>query len=172
MSKNLIIYYSRKGENYFGGDIRSVPKGNTEYVAEYISEAVGGDLFEIETVREYSKDYMECTREAKDELSNKARPELKRYLDSIGGYDNVFICGPCWWGTYPMAVFSQIEKLDWTGKKVFPVMTHEGSGLGSSVRDLRNACKGASVDSGLAIEGSSAAGSSAKVSKWAKGCVE
>lgn len=71
-----------------------------------------------------------------------------------------------------MAVFSQIEKLDWTGKKVFPVMTHEGSGLGSSVRDLRNACKGASVDSGLAIEGSSAAGSSAKVSKWAKGCVE
>ncbi len=172
MSKNLIIYYSRKGENYFSGDIRSVRKGNTEYVAEFIAEAVGGDLFEIETVREYSKDYMECTREAKDELSNKARPELKRYLDNIDGYENVFICGPCWWGTYPMAVFTQIERLDWNGKKVFPVMTHEGSGLGSSVRDLKNACVGAKVDSGLAIGGGSAASSSAKVSKWAKGCVE
>ena len=38
MAKNLIIYYSRKGENYFGGSIRSIDKGNTEIVAEYIQK--------------------------------------------------------------------------------------------------------------------------------------
>lgn len=56
MAKNLIIYYSRRGENYFGGSIRSVSKGNTEYCVEYIQDAVGADTFRVETVKEYSKD--------------------------------------------------------------------------------------------------------------------
>ena len=51
---NLIIYYSRKGENYVSGAMKQLAKGNTEIVAEYIQKAVGGDLFEIETVRDYS----------------------------------------------------------------------------------------------------------------------
>ena len=68
---------------------------------------------------------------------------LKKYLDSIDEYENIFICGPCWWGTYPMAVFTQLERLDWNGKKVIAVMTHEGSGLGSCERDLKKICTGA-----------------------------
>lgn len=172
MSKNLVIYYSRKGENYFSGSIRSVTKGNTEYVAEYIAEAVGADLFEIETVKEYSEDYMTCTEEAKKELGQNARPELKRRLDSISGYDNIFVCGPCWWGTYPMAVFSLIDGLDWNGKKVFAVMTHEGSGLGSSERDLKKACAGATISGSLAVQGGQAQSSKKRVSDWAIGCVE
>lgn len=166
MAKSLVIYYSRKGQNYFGGSIRSIDKGNTEYVAEFIRDATNGDLFEIETVREYSADYMECTREAKEELNNGARPELKRYLDSISEYDNIFVCGPCWWGTYPMAVFTQLERFGWDGKKVFAVMTHEGSGLGSSESDLREICKGAVFGSGLAVSGSTASSSSDKVENW------
>ena len=30
MAKNLIIYYSRKGENYWNGSIKNIAKGNTE----------------------------------------------------------------------------------------------------------------------------------------------
>ena len=58
-------------------------KGNTERVADFVQKAVGGDLFEIETVREYSKDYMVCIEEAKAELREGARPELKKDLESI-----------------------------------------------------------------------------------------
>ena len=168
MARNLIVYYSRKGENYFGGSIRSVPKGNTEYVAEYIAEAVGGDLFEIETVEEYPKDYMACTDVAKIELREKARPGLKRYLSTLDGYDNIFVCGPCWWGTFPMAVFSQLDRLDFTGKKVMAVMTHEGSGLGSCERDLKKLCAGATFGKGLAVAGHACAGSESQVASWAK----
>ncbi len=168
MSENLIIYYSRKGQNYVNGSIRELKKGNTEIVAEFIQKAVGGDLFEIETVREYSKDYMSCTEEAQEELRTKARPELKRYLGDISGYDNVFVCGPCWWGTFPMAVLTQLEKLDFTGKKVFAVMTHEGSGLGGSERTLKQSCKGATIGRGLAVHGADAAKSEATVAAWAK----
>ncbi len=172
MTKNLVIYYSRKGENYFSGSTRSVEKGNTEYVAEFIAEAIGADLFEIETAEEYPQDYTKCTDQAKKELTKNARPKLKKKLDSVSGYDNVFICGPCWWGTYPMAVFSLIEGLDWNGKNVFAVMTHEGSGLGSAVRDLTNACFGAKIAGSIAIRGGEAMVSKKTVSDWAIKSVE
>ena len=168
MAKTLVIYYSRKGENYVNGAIRSLKKGNTEIVAEYIKEAADADLFEIETIREYSTDYMTCTEEAKAELRENARPELKKYLDSIEGYDNIVVAGPCWWGTYPCGIFTQLERLDFTGKNVFPVMTHEGSGLGSSAQSLKKYCKGAQVGQGLAIHGADAASSKDAVTRWAK----
>ncbi len=168
MNKNLIIYYSRKGENYVNGRIESLSKGNTEICAEFIQKAVGGDMFEVKTVNDYSADYHTCTAEARTECDNNARPELKEYLDDISAYDNVFICGPCWWGTYPMAVFSLIEKLDFSGKKVLPLMTHEGSGLGSSVRDLKKICKNADIKTGLAVHGADALKSEKAVAKWAK----
>lgn len=167
MAKNLIIYYSRKGENYVNGGVKTLAKGNTEICAEFIQKAVGGDLFEIETVKEYAADYYACIDEAKDELRAKARPELKKYLDNIDEYDNVFICGPCWWGTYPMAMFTQLEKLDWGGKKVMALMTHEGSGLGSCERDLKNICQGAFFGKGLAVHGADASRSERNVASWA-----
>jgi len=39
MSKSLIIYFSRADENYAVGYI---DKGNTEIVAEYVREWIGG----------------------------------------------------------------------------------------------------------------------------------
>ena len=172
MANNLIIYYSRTGENYVNGGVRNLSKGNTETVAEFIQEAVGGDLFEIQTVKSYPADYYQCIEEAKAELRAKERPELEEYLDSIDEYDNIFVCGPCWWGTFPMAMFTQLEKLDWTGKKVMALMTHEGSGLGVCERDLKMICKGASFGKGLAVHGADAARSEATVSSWAKSQVK
>ena len=171
MARNLIIYYSRRGQNYVGGAIRTLDKGNSELCAGYIRDAVGGDLFEIETVKTYPGDYMACTEEAREELRTGARPELKNYLDDIGGYDNVFVCGPCWWGTFPMAVFTQLEKLDFAGKKVFALMTHEGSGLGGSERELKKICAGAKVGRGLAVRGGDAPKAQPAVAAWAKKCV-
>lgn len=168
MARTLVIYYSRKGENYVNGSIRSLRKGNTEIVAEFIQKAVGADLFEVETVREYDRDYTVCTEEAKAELRQDARPALKRTLDSVTAYDNIVVAGPCWWGTYPMAILTQLDALDFTGKKVLPVMTHEGSGLSGSAQALKKHCKGASVGAGMAIHGADAAQSEQAVADWAK----
>ena len=168
MANNLVIYYSRKGQNYVDGKLVDLEVGNTELIAQYIRDAVGADLFEIETVNDYPADYMQCTEVAKQEQRDNARPKLKEYLRDISEYDNIFVCGPCWWGTFPMAMLTQLERLDFTGKKVFAVMTHEGSGLGGSERTLRDVCKGATVGCGLAIHGADAANSEATVAAWAK----
>ena len=72
MAKNLIIYYSRKGQNYVNGSIKDLKKGNSEICAEFIQDSVGGDLFEIKPVNDYSEDYQTCTKEAAKELKNHA----------------------------------------------------------------------------------------------------
>lgn len=167
MARTLVIYYSRRGQNYVNGNIVELEKGNTELVAEYIEKAVGADLFRIETVREYPVDYMECTEAAKQDMRENARPKLKDCLRDISVYDNIVIAGPCWWGTYPLAVFTQLEELNFRGKKVFPVMTHEGSGEGRSRSDLKKFCKGAKVEKTLAVQGGAVPSSEEAVTKWA-----
>ena len=167
MAQNLIIYYSRKGANYVNGNIEDLSKGNTEICAEYIQKAVGGDLFEIQTVSEYGQTYRDCVEKARKEWQEDARPELKVYLQDVDVYDHIFVCGPCWCGTYPMAVFTQLEKLDFTGRKVMGLMTHEGSGLGSSEQGLKKACNGAIFGTSLAIHGAEAKASEQKIAEWA-----
>lgn len=165
---NLIVYYSRKGENYWNGTIRDLPKGNTEIAAEYIQRAVGGDLFEVETEKEYPKDYYACTDEAQRELRERARPALKKFPESIDQYDAVFVCYPNWWGTMPMPMFTFLEHFGWSGKKVIPLCTNEGSGMGSSERDLAKICAGAKIERGLSVRGTETAQSEKKIADWAK----
>ena len=172
MANVLTVYYSRKGQNYWNGSIKNIEKGNTERVAEFIHKAVGGDLFEIDTVRAYAEDYYVCIDEAKQELRENARPEIKKYLDTLNAYDTIFVGYPNWWGTCPMAVFTFLEHYDLSGKRIIPFCTNEGSGMGSSERDLKKICKGATVEGGLSIHGAEAAQSETKTAAWAKAAVK
>lgn len=171
MKQNLVIYYSRRGQNYVNGDILDLAIGNSERCAQFIRDAVDADVFEIKPVHAYPTNYRSCTEKAQQELRAKARPELQAYLGDISQYKNIFVCGPCWWGTFPMPLFTQLERLALTHKKVFPLMTHEGSGLGHVERDLRNICAGAQLGRGLAIHGADAEASELIVARWAQKCV-
>ena len=168
MTKNVIIYYSREGENYWNGSIKILEKGNTEIVAEFIKNAVGGDLFEVDTVKPYPADYYACIDEAKKELRANARPAIKGYVDDISKYDTIFVGYPNWWGQMPMCMCTFLEHYDLTGKKIAPFCTNEGSGMGSSERQLKNICNGANVVSGLSIHGAESMQSEAQVAAWAK----
>lgn len=148
--KVLVTFFSHTGENYAVGNIS---KGNTHIVAEMIAEATGGKLFEIAPVKEYPKTYDACTAVAKQEEETKARPAIKEDI-AVEDYDVVFIGYPIWWGDMPMPVYTFIEKHQWQGKTVIPFCTHEGSGLAGTEQYIANACKGATVEKGLAIKGS------------------
>ncbi|WP_405294797.1 flavodoxin [Methanobrevibacter sp.] len=165
---DLVIYFSRSGENYFGGQLKNIEKGNTEVIAEYIQELDGADLFKVEPANEYPADYMQCIDVAKKEQQNDARPEIKNALDDIDGYDTIYIGFPNWWGTLPMPMFTQLEKLDFTGKTVKPFVTHEGSGFGSSQRDLKKLCNGGDIKNGLSIPGANVYDVKDTVEAWIK----
>ena len=168
MAKILIAYYSRKGQNYVNGAIKNLSKGNTEIVAEFIQKAVGGELFEIETVKNYPVDYTECTEVAKVEIQQKARPELKKYLPDISDCEKIFLGYPIWWSVPPMAVATFLEHYNFSGKKIIPFATHEGSGLGGSVNWLKKICPNAEILQGIAIHGADAKNSEQAVISWLK----
>ena len=166
MAKTLIAFFSRADENYFGGAMRYVKVGNTEIVVNGMKELIEADTFKIEMKEPYSPVYMTCIEEAKKDLRAKARPELVTMPESIDEYDTIILAYPNYWGTMPMAVFTFLEAFDFTGKTVLPLCTNEGSGMGSSERDIKKTCPGADVKAGLPITGSQAANSKASVQKW------
>ncbi len=166
MSKTLIAFFSRADENYFGGAMHYVKVGNTEIVCNLMKDMIDADLFKIEMKTPYSPVYMTCIDEAKRDLRAKARPELVSLPESIDGYDTVVLAYPNYWGTMPMAVFTFLEAFDFTGKTILPLCTNEGSGMGSSERDIKKACPGAVVKNGLPVTGSQAANARASVQRW------
>lgn len=167
MSTHLVLYFSRAGENYVAGDIVSLPQGNTEAAAEIIAQAVGADLFEIETVEPYPLDYRACVEQSRQELADDARPALKA-LPDVSGHDVVFLGYPNWCGTVPMPVASALDALDLAGKRLRPFCTNEGSGLGSSMADIRRLARGCTVEEGLSIVGHRVAQSREAIISWAQ----
>lgn len=162
----LVAFYSRADENYFGGACRYIEVGNTEKAAKMIAAATGAELFKIEQVQPYAADYQTCIDQAKRDLQVKARPKLARTLDSLDGYDEIYLGYPNYWGDLPMAVYTFLEQFDWSGKIIHPFCTHEGSGLSGTERRIQQACKGANVTRGLAIHGSSVDGAKTMIEGW------
>ena len=157
ISKSLIAYFSRKGNNYVGGSIVNLPIGNTEVIAKKIQGLTGSDLFQIQTVKSYPEDYTETT---------KVAPELAAMVDDMDSYDVIYIGYPNWWGTMPMAVFTFLDSYDFSRKTIIPYCTHEGSGMGSSERDIKKLCPKAKVLSGLAIKGGTVGRADKDLANW------
>ena len=165
-TKILIAYYSRRGENYYNGRLQKIDEGNTEHMAKVIQSVTGADLFEIDTVQKYPLGYTDTTRVAKVEYQKQTRPELKTMLDSINDYDVIYLGYPKWWSTMPMACFTFLDAYDFSGKTIIPFCTHEGSGLGNSVRDIRKSCPSANVLDGYALTGSAVRSSHVLIENW------
>lgn len=164
----LIVFFSRGDENYVNGEIKMLDIGNTEVAAGIIQKFTGADLFKIEQQQAYSKDYNQCIAQAQADQKRNARPELTGYPESLEPYDVIYLGYPNYWGTMPMAVFTFLERYDFAGKTIRPFCTHEGSGLGGSVADIRKLCPGADVENALAIRGGSACRSEGDIKNWLK----
>lgn len=159
--KSLIIYFSRADENYSVGYIN---KGNTEVVAEYVRDLTNADMFKVEPLIPYAKDYQTCIKEAKERIGNAP---VKNELTDISNYEVIYIMSPIYWGTYAPEMETVLKGLDFTGKTIRVITTHEGSGLGSVLEDVKRICVGANVlDDAIAIRGSTVNSAKSKIEKW------
>ncbi|MBQ6775567.1 MAG: flavodoxin [Synergistaceae bacterium] len=148
-AKSLVIVFSRADENYSVGYIE---KGNTMILAEMIANKTGAELFEVKPEKKYPADYDTCIDVAKREQNQKARPAILEDKD-ISGYDTIFFGYPVWWGDIPMCMYTFVEAHDWSGKKIIPFCTHEGSAAGRTEGTLKRTMKGAEILKPLAIRG-------------------
>ena len=163
--KSLIIYFSRADENYFGGEMRYITKGNTEVIAEYIRDIIGADIFKVEPLNPYPANYMECIEEAKVRTREHNAP-IKENIPDISSYEVIYVGSPIYWGGMPEELFTALIGHDYSGKTIRPFTTHEGSGLSGVPRQLKEICVGANVLDGLAIVGSEVNSSKEKVAAW------
>lgn len=150
--KALVLYFSQSG--------------NTETVANFIHDEVGGDIIKLETTKAYPSDYNELVNYAQDEQRQNARPELKTKIDNIEEYDTIFLGYPNWWADMPMPLYTFLDEYDLSGKRVAPFITHGGSGLSGTPNKIKQEEPNATVTEGLAISGSSASSSKNTVQNW------
>ena len=138
----LIAYFSRRGENYVSGKLKELSVGNTEVAAGMLQQLTGADLFQLEPVHEYPKSYNACIDEAQADQRRDARPELKRYPESLDGYDTIYLGYPNYWGTMPMPVFTFLEHFDFSGKNHSPLLHPRGQRLGAQRTRYQTAVSG------------------------------
>lgn len=167
MANVLTAFFSMTGETYANGSVVNLDKGFTHIAAEYIQEAVGGDLFHIEQVREYSADHFKMIEEAKEELQSDARPELKQYPENIDQYSIIILAFPNWWNTLPMPVVTFLTRHDFTGKRIIPFNTSGGGGFGKSLNAIEKYAGGAQIAEGLTVHGTRVEDSEMTIKQWA-----
>lgn len=151
----LILFFSRTG--------------HTRTLAAMIHKRVGGDMVELKTVKPYPQDYEAAIKQAKQEQQAGTRPALAAELPPLEGYETVFLGYPIWWGTMPMALFTLLEKYDFSGKTLVPFCTHDGSHMGRSVDDIKKLCPGARMLKGFAAFGDSVEQAGKGVDAWLSG---
>lgn len=145
--KILIVYFSRVGNTNFPAQVDAVSGaslmldgaelvGNAQMIAELTQSVTGGDVFALQTEKNYPADYGETTRVAKHEFDSGELPALKT-LPAVDAYDKIILIYPLWWSTLPKPVENFLRSCDLTGKKIFPIVTHGGGGLGESVDALK-----------------------------------
>lgn len=144
--------------------------GNMQYMAMAIQEAIGGELFRIETTEEYSLEHEILVNQAKEEQNEDARPELATHIENVEQYDIIFLGYPNWWGDMPQPLYTFLEEYDFSGKTIIPFNSHGGSGFSNTIEEIKKLQPNATVrDDGLSISRNDVADSEQEIADWAKG---
>lgn len=135
--KILVAYYSYSGE--------------TEYMAEYIKELTGGDIYEIEADKIYPYKDEEVIAEARREYEENEYVGLYNAPPDLGQYDMVYLGFPVWNGRLPQAVKTFVNEAGINGKNIKPFTACNKDGLGESVNELYALCPDGIIENGIEV---------------------
>lgn len=143
--KMLVVYYSWSN-------------GNTEKIAEQLTDACGADICRIETIEPYPSDYDETVEQVHREVDAGYEPAIEALEFDPSGYDVIAVGTPTWWYTMAPAVKTFMGSVDWAGKTIVAFATN-GGWEGSTLDDIESAVAGATAGPSLAIQFDSTGGS-------------
>ena len=136
-SKMLIIFFTKTN--------------NTKKFSEYIKRITGIESYQIVPLIPYIDNSTALSQIAIEERNNNSRPEIEDPLTDINNYNTILLGYPLWHSHIPNILITQIEKLNWEGKTIYPFNTHGSSELGSSIEDIKQYALGANVKDGFPI---------------------
>lgn len=111
-SKTLVAYFSATG--------------NTQAVAERITELTGADIYRIEAAVPYASNPYDDSGKIQDEAYNDLRPAVGNLpaADVVAQYDTIFVGSPIWWHQPAMVVCTFLEKYDLKDKVIVLFLTY------------------------------------------------
>lgn len=126
MSKTLIIYFSMTG--------------NTERIARLMAESLGAELYRIQAEHPYTRKDLDWTipdsRANLEQKNSTSRPLYQGNLPDMAEYDTIILGHPIWWGIPPRILYTVLEDLDLTGKRVATFASSGGSSYGEAQLEM------------------------------------
>ena len=165
----LIAYFSRANyvpEGTDGVSGATNKAGNTQTVAYYIGQQIGGDIFEIIPERNYPVSHSACSAIAQQEVKDNARPALVSHVEDMEKYSIIFVGFPIWVYREPMAVLTFLEEYDFKGKTVIRFCTSMAVGIEQSMDDIRNTIPDADIKKGLRLGYTLSGDWKAEIDNW------
>ncbi len=128
-TKTLVVYFSCTG--------------TTELVAEYVTEILGADSYEIVPENPYTEAdlaYYMNGRADQEQNDPDVRPGISGGVENMDEYDTIILGYPIWHGQAPRIISTFLESYDFSGKTMIPFCTSHSSGIGSSASNLHTLC--------------------------------
>lgn len=164
----LVAYFSLAGNREYSSDEVDVVSsaslkaqdnqvlGHAEILALAARETTGGDLFFIGVSDKYPETYGDTMNRHRSEFFENERPELVNQVEHMDKYNTIVLIYPNWMSRLPQAVLTFLEEYDFSGKKIIPIATSQGLGLGSTPEQIASACPDATVINGLSARNENA----------------
>ena len=152
--KALVLYYSQNG--------------TTEAVAEEIADRLGADIEAIVPMIPYDGDFMQTIERGKKELDGGILPEIQPIKADIQSYDVIFLGFPIWFGTYATPIFTVLDGVDFSGKKIVPFCSFGSGGLDSATRALEEKLPGVEILPGYGVRTARIDAASTEIDRFLK----
>ncbi len=148
--KILVAYFIQKGKETSGS------KKIAEQVVAALKEK-GHDSTEyaITPVETYPEDKATFETVTKVEKETRTRPAIVDKVGKMQDYKYVVLVAPNWYDDVPMAVYTFFDKYDFTGKRVVPMINHDGTGHDKVRESIREFLPHTWVTDGVGIAAAS-----------------
>lgn len=136
--RDVVVYLSRSG--------------NTRVLAGALSRRFNADLFELRPRQPWPADYDEMVDWASRMREAGNNVPLAEDLPGIAEYGTVYLCHPIWGMDLPAVTASFLQSHDLSGKRVVPIITHGGYGIGDALTTAQALAPGASFTEPFVLE--------------------
>lgn len=159
----LIAWFSRVGNSDFDEDVDAVTgastnidngvlRGNNSYIEETAERETGADTYFIQVDDLYPGSFNDTVEQFVQEEKNDTFHALGSRVENMDQYDTIILIYPTWDSTLPSPVRTFLKSYDFTGKKIYPVNSNDGYGMGDSVNRIEQYAPGAEVMEAFSID--------------------
>lgn len=148
--KILVAYFIQKGKTDSGS--KKIAEQVIAALKEKGHESTQFAITPVETYPEDKANFETVTRLEKD---NRTRPAIGDKVGKMQDYKYVVMVAPNWYDDVPMAVYTFFDEYDFGGKRVVPIINHDGTGHDKVRESIRHFLPHTWVTDGVGIAAAS-----------------